>query len=81
VSVLRPLIVAVLLTILTPIWAVSQITFTAKVIGISDGDTLTVLHDRTPVKIRLDGIDAPEAGQAFGTGRSRPPARWRSSSW
>jgi micrococcal nuclease len=40
--------------------------FPAKVIGISDGDTLTVLHEQTPVKIRLDGIDAPESGQAFG---------------
>lgn len=38
-----------------------------KVIGISDGDTLTVLVDKKPVKIRLDGIDAPESRQAFGT--------------
>ena len=36
------------------------------VIGISDGDTLTVLHDRQPVKIRLANIDAPENGQAWG---------------
>jgi micrococcal nuclease len=32
--------------------------FTGKVVGISDGDTLTVLRDRTPVKVRLHGIDA-----------------------
>jgi endonuclease YncB( thermonuclease family) len=41
--------------------------FTGKVVGISDGDTLTVLRGRTSVKIRLHGIDAPEAGQDFGT--------------
>lgn len=40
--------------------------FTAKVIGISDGDTLTVLVDKTQIKIRVDGIDCPEKKQAFG---------------
>ena len=35
--------------------------FTGKVVGISDGDTLTVLRGRTPVKIRLHGIDIPAA--------------------
>jgi endonuclease YncB( thermonuclease family) len=48
--------------------------FSAKVVGISDGDTLTVLKaDRTQVKIRLHGIDAPEAGQDFST-RSKQAA-------
>jgi endonuclease YncB( thermonuclease family) len=32
--------------------------FSGKVVGISDGDTLTVLRERTPVKLRLHGIDA-----------------------
>jgi endonuclease YncB( thermonuclease family) len=41
--------------------------FTGKVVGVTDGDTITVLHDRQPHKIRLEGIDAPESGQAFGT--------------
>ena len=36
------------------------------VIGISDGDTLTVLQDGQPAKIRLANIDAPEKRQAFG---------------
>lgn len=31
-----------------------------KVIGIADGATLTVLHDRQPLKIRLANIDAQE---------------------
>jgi micrococcal nuclease len=40
--------------------------FSGRVIGIADGDTLTVLSDGTPVKIRLAEIDAPEKRQAFG---------------
>ena len=38
-----------------------------KVISIADGDTMTVLHDGKPLKIRLANIDAPEKKQAFGT--------------
>lgn len=38
-----------------------------KVIGVSDGDTITVLDsDRQQHKIRLSGIDAPEKKQPFG---------------
>jgi endonuclease YncB( thermonuclease family) len=41
--------------------------WTGKVVGIADGDTITVLRDgRDQVKIRLYGIDAPESGQPFG---------------
>ena len=36
------------------------------VVGISDGDTITVLHEGKGEKIRLYGIDTPEKGQAFG---------------
>jgi micrococcal nuclease len=42
--------------------------YTARVVGISDGDTITVLTEqKTQVKIRLHGIDAPESGQPFGS--------------
>ena len=41
--------------------------WTGKVVGVSDGDTITVLNEKTPVKIRLYGIDYPEKKQAFGT--------------
>lgn len=42
-------------------------TFTGRVVGITDGDTVTVLDDAHRLhKIRLAGIDAPETGQAWG---------------
>jgi endonuclease YncB( thermonuclease family) len=41
--------------------------YPARVIGITDGDTPTVLTaQKVQVKIRLAGIDAPESGQDFG---------------
>src|SRR5439155_11941608 len=41
--------------------------FTGKVVGISDGDTISVLREGKAVKVRLYGVDAPEKAQAFGT--------------
>lgn len=42
-------------------------TLIGKVVGVTDGDTITVLDDsHTQYKIRLAGIDAPEKKQAFG---------------
>lgn len=42
-------------------------TLTGRVIGIADGDTITVLDaNRQQHKIRLQGIDAPEKAQPFG---------------
>lgn len=38
-----------------------------RVVGVSDGDTVTVLDgDRVQHKVRLAGIDAPESHQAYG---------------
>ena len=40
--------------------------FKGEVIHISDGDTITVMHDGKKEKIRLYGIDTPEMKQSFG---------------
>lgn len=42
-------------------------TFTAKVVGVSDGDTIKVLRNKEQITIRLEGIDAPELRQSFGS--------------
>ena len=41
--------------------------FTGRVVAISDGDTIQVMHHGKREKIRLSDIDCPEKGQAFGT--------------
>jgi endonuclease YncB( thermonuclease family) len=47
---------------------ISETAITGRVVGVSDGDTITVLDaSNRQHKIRLDGIDAPESRQAFGT--------------
>ena len=41
-----------------------------KVVAVTDGDTITLLQEKSDggtIKIRLEGIDAPESSQAFGT--------------
>lgn len=41
--------------------------FTVKVVGVFDGDTFTAINrDNLQLKIRINGIDAPEKGQDFG---------------
>ena len=40
--------------------------FTGPVVTVLDGDTIEVLHNQHPERIRLSGIDCPEKGQAYG---------------
>jgi endonuclease YncB( thermonuclease family) len=40
--------------------------FKARVVGITDGDTITVLHDNRAETVRLMGVDAPEKRQPYG---------------
>lgn len=42
-------------------------TFTAKIIGIRDGNTLHILHQKKSLTVKLAGIDAPERTQYFGS--------------
>jgi len=41
-------------------------TFTGKVVRVLDGDTIEVLVDKKPVRVRLAEIDCPEKNQPFG---------------
>ena len=55
---------AALLAILIPSLAFA---WEGKVVGISDGDTIKVMHGGRAEKVRLYGIDTPERHQDFGT--------------
>lgn len=47
--------------------ACNAATIEGRLVGVADGDTITVLDaDKTQHKIRLAGIDAPEKKQPFG---------------
>lgn len=60
-------ILMVLAMLAVPLMA-TALEWSGTVVGVSDGDTLTVLTaEKRQVKIRLAEIDAPESKQAFGT--------------
>jgi endonuclease YncB( thermonuclease family) len=40
--------------------------FAGRVVGVTDGDTLKVLHAGRAETVRLQGVDAPEKRQAYG---------------
>jgi micrococcal nuclease len=40
--------------------------FSGAIVSVLDGDTIDVFHNGHPERIRLNGIDCPEKGQAFG---------------
>jgi micrococcal nuclease len=41
--------------------------FTGRVVAISDGDTIRVMHEGRAERVRLWGIDSPESLQPWGT--------------
>jgi len=64
---LRPkttLLTAILVLFLAfPVWAG---TFPGKVVAVTDGDTIKVMHQGRAERVRLAGVDCPEKHQAFG---------------
>ena len=58
----KSILIALLTCAVTTSWA-----FEARVVGVSDGDTVTVLDaNKVQHKIRVSGVDAPEKGQFAG---------------
>jgi endonuclease YncB( thermonuclease family) len=56
-----------LLALLLLPWAAHAVDWVGTVVGIADGDTLTLLDGgKTAHRIRIDGIDAPERTQPYG---------------
>src|SRR3954453_17470924 len=63
---LLPLLAFFVMLALTHVAAAADLT--GRVVGITDGDTLTVLDaDHRQTKVRLAEIDAPESHQPYGT--------------
>jgi len=61
----QSILLAALLALLTS--SVNAQSLVGRVVGVADGDTLTLLVDgRVQQRIRLAGIDAPEKAQPFG---------------
>ncbi|HEY7491476.1 MAG TPA: hypothetical protein VIH59_10265 [Candidatus Tectomicrobia bacterium] len=56
----RDVVVALFLMLLPALPALGAEQFTSKVVGISDGDTLSVLRKGEAANVRLHGIDASE---------------------
>jgi micrococcal nuclease len=58
---MRSAMIVLTVALVHPCWG-----WTGKVVSIADGDTITVLHESRPERIRLYGIDCPERRQPFG---------------
>ena len=56
---LASLVMVVLLPMFTLAWS-------GKCVGVTDGDTIKVMHEGRAEKIRLYGVDCPESHQDFG---------------
>ena len=57
---------AIVLATLFSFYQAHAANITTSVVRVFDGDTIEVLHNQHPERIRLHGIDCPEKGQAFG---------------
>jgi micrococcal nuclease len=61
---MKPLLSLLLMLLTTSLLAGE--TYSSKCVGVTDGDTISVMKAGKAIKIRLEGIDCPESGQDFG---------------
>ena len=69
---------ALVALVLWSVPAFTQTRFAGRVVGVTDGDTISVMRDGRSVRVRLEGIDCPESGQDFGPAPT-PPWEFRRS--
>ena len=68
VAAMKHTLVALLALCLCHTLTLNAFEFTGKVVGVTDGDTITVLYQgNKQYKVRLQHIDYPEVGQPFAT--------------
>lgn len=68
ITTLRCIVALILLLFLWSQAAASPAeSFTGRVVGVTDGDSLTIMHAGKGEKVRLEGIDCPEKKQPFGS--------------
>lgn len=51
-------------------------TSVVRVVAVHDGDTITAKADRTSLRVRLEGIDCPEAGQPWSQQARKATSEW-----
>ena len=67
----------IVLLLALPFAASSAATLTGRTVRVTDGDTIVILSEgNVQHKIRLQGIDAPERGQAYGTKSKEHLSEW-----
>lgn len=64
----RNVVITKALALIAALWSVSATAsaLLCTVVGVADGDTLTVLDGQQQIKVRMAEIDAPEKKQPFG---------------
>jgi hypothetical protein len=67
----------IVLLLVLPFAASSAATLTGRTVRVTDGDTIVILSEgNVQHKIRLQGIDAPERRQAYGTKSKEHLSEW-----
>ena len=67
----------IVLLLALPFAASSAATLTGRTVRVTDGDTIVILSEgNVQHKIRLQGIDAPERRQAYGTKSKEHLSEW-----